>query len=100
MGVVQPFGGNAFDKLGLNLVDVLARRHAGAVARRKICINCHSRLVERDVEDHVGGLAPDAGQSHQFVAGLWNFATKSVISILHSAITFFALLRYRPMVLI
>ena len=101
MGMIQPFSGNAFDQLGLNLIDVLAGRHAGAVAEAEdMGIDAIVGWSNAMLRTTLAVLRPTPGSltSSSRVCGI--SPPKSAISILHSAITFFALLRYRPMVLI
>ena len=50
-------------ELGLDLVDRLARREAGAVADAEdVRVDGERLLAEGGVEDDVGGLSADAGQ--------------------------------------
>ncbi len=56
-------------ELGFDLIGVLARREAGAVADAEdVRVDRERLLAERGVEHDIGGLAADAGQRLQLVA--------------------------------
>ena len=57
-------------ELRLDLVDILARREAGAVADAEdVRVDRERLLAECRVEDDVGGLAADAGERLKLLAG-------------------------------
>ena len=89
-------------ELGLDLVDRLAGREAGAVADAEdVGVDREGLLAEGGVEHDVGGLAADAGQRLQLFAGARAPRRRDrSISAWLSAMTFFALVLNRPMVLI
>ena len=89
-------------ELGFDLVDSLARRETGAVADAKdVRVDRERLLAERGVEHDVGGLAADSGQRLQLVRGCAGTSPPwSRISASLSAMTFFALVLNRPIVLI
>src|SRR5262249_53550566 len=63
MGMQLEFIGYHLLEIRLDLARVLAGREAGAVADLEdVGVDRDGRLAERDVEHHVGGLAPDARQ--------------------------------------
>ena len=65
---------NSFE-LGFNLVDVLARREAGAIADAEHVRVDRERLFAKGrVEHHVGGFSPDAGKRLEFLPSPRNFA--------------------------
>lgn len=75
MGVEHEFIGHAFEQVLLDLIDIFARREAGAVGNAEdMCIHGHCGLAEDDVQNNIGGFAPDAGEFDQIFAGLGDFA--------------------------
>jgi hypothetical protein len=78
----QPVVRVAAERLGhdllefrLDLVDVLPRSEASAVAYSKdVGVDRERLFAKGGVEDHVGGLAPDTGQLLQFLAGARDLA--------------------------
>ena len=101
VGVAAEGLGHDLLELGFDLVDGLARREAGAVADAEdVGIDRERFLAERGVEDDIGGLAADAGKRLQFLARARNLAAVIVDQRPASAITFFALVLNRPIVLI
>jgi hypothetical protein len=71
--------GHDLFELGFDLIDVLARREAGAVADAEhMGVDRERLLAERGVEDHVGGLAADAGKRLQLLAGARDFPAEAV----------------------
>ena len=95
------FLGHALQQFQLDLERVLARRQAGAVADAEdVGVDGDGRLAEGHVHHHVGGLAADAGQRLQLLVGVRHLAAVALDQQLRlSAITFLALMRNRPMVL-
>ena len=68
-----------FLELGLDLIDCLARREAGAVADAEdVRVDRKGLLAERGVEHDVGGLAADAGQLLELFAGARDLAAMLV----------------------
>ena len=66
-------------ELRFDLVDRLARREAGAVADAEdVRVDREGLLAERGVEHDVGGLAADAGQRLQLLAGARDLAAMPV----------------------
>ena len=66
-------------ELCFDILDRLARGEAGAVADAEdVGIDRECLLAERRVEDHVGGLAADAGKSLQLLAGARDLASMFV----------------------
>jgi hypothetical protein len=66
-------------ELRLDLVDILARREAGAVANAEdMGVDREGFLTPGGVEDDVGGLAADAGKRFEFFARARDFATEAV----------------------
>ena len=100
MGVAQIFLRNDPDQPRLDLVGRLSRRQPEAVADPEdVRVHRHGRLAESHVEHHIGRLAADSGQLDQRVAVGRNLAAMIADQRLaDSAITFFALLRHRPIV--
>jgi hypothetical protein len=65
---------NSFE-LGFNLVDILARREAGAIADAEhVRVDRERLFAKGGVEHHVGGFSPDAGKGLQFLPSPRNFA--------------------------
>ena len=88
-------------QLQLDLERGLARRHSGAVADAKhMGVDGEGLLAERDVEDDIGGLAADARAASPAPRARAAPALPcSAMSFCDSAMTFFALVLNRPMVL-
>ena len=89
-------------ELRLDLVDGLARREAGAVADAEdVGVDRERLLAERGVEHDIGGLAADARAAPGALRGCAAPRRRDrSISAWLSAMTFFALVLNRPMVLI
>ena len=63
-------------ELGLDLVDILAGREAGAVGDAEdVRVDCESLLAERRVEHDIRGLPTDARERLQFFAGSRDLGT-------------------------
>ena len=75
MGMAQILFGNDFQQSLLDLQRSLSGRQPGAVSKTKeMRIDGDGGFAENDVENHIGGLAPDAGQGFQSFALARNFA--------------------------
>src|SRR5690625_375316 len=75
VGVAAECVGNRLDQLVLHRAHGLAGRQAGAVGDAEdVRVHGNGRFAEGGVEDHVGGLAADAGQRLQFLARARNLA--------------------------
>ncbi len=78
----------------LDLERVLARRQAGAVGDAEdMGVDRDGLVAEGDVQDHVRGLAPDAGQRLERLAAVRHLAAVFLEQEFESAITFLALVR-------
>ena len=88
-------------ELRLDLVDGLAGREAGAVADAEdVGVDGEGLRAEGGVHHHIGGLAADAGQRLQRFAVRRHLAADAVRSAPRDrAMTFFALVLNRPIVL-
>jgi hypothetical protein len=72
----------------------------GAVADPEdVRVDGDGRLAERDVHHHFGGLAADARQRLQLLVGVRHLAAMVSIRAWRGPITFLALVRNRPIVL-
>ena len=79
MGVAPEGSGDDLLQLGFDLIDTLPGREASAVADPKdVGVDGKGFLAERGVEDDVGGLAADAGQSLQLIPGARDLAAVSI----------------------
>ena len=85
----------------LDFAHVVAGREPGAVRDAEdVRVDRDRRLSERGVEDHVRGLAPDAGQRFERLARLGHLAAVLLQQRCGTvSITFFAFVLYRPIVL-
>ncbi len=69
MGVALELGRNDALQRQLDFERIFARRQARAIADAKqMRIDRNGRLAERDIQNNIRGLAPDAGQRLKFLA--------------------------------